>query len=195
MSEELTAEQIAQAAAEKEAADKAAAELAATDPEALRKQIAILNSENAQRRLKEKELAEQLEKFNADKRAAEEKALAEKGEFKGLYETLKAENEGKDGKIQAYEGALNKLLESEMANIPEAMQALIPAGDISTKLEWIATAKAAKLFDPAKGPKVREPGEFADGTLEAKLKEATEAGNLSAVISLKKQIFDKKQVQ
>lgn len=187
----MTPEEIAAQAAEKEAADKAAADKAAldaADPDALRKQIAILNSENAQRRLREKELAEKLEKFDADKKAAEEKALAEKGEFKGLYETLKAENEGKDSKITAYEGALNKLLESEMANIPEEMQALIPAGDISTKLEWIATAKAAKLFDAQSGPGVRESGEHGSNSISrqafdgmppaAKQKHLSEGGSI-----------------
>ena len=127
--------------------------------EAMQKEIATLNFENAQRRHREKELQDQVEQFNAEKKELEEKALAEKGEFKGLYEDLKVESEGKDKRIEKYEGTLKDLLEAETANIPEAMQGLIPSGDVASQLSWIAKAKEAKLFETPGGPDLKESGE------------------------------------
>lgn len=183
--------------AAKEAEEKAAAEKAASDalksqnPDDLVKQIAALNSENAARRLKEKELADKLEKFNTAQKEAEEKAAAEKGEYKGLWEEVKAANEAATAKVEVYEATLSKLLEAETANIPEDKRGLIPDGDVASQLAWIAKAKEAKLFEPVGGPGVRESGENPGDSLEVQYNEAVKSGNVQAAISLKKKIFDK----
>jgi len=144
---------------EEQAAHDAAQALVAANPEELKKQVAALNLENAQRRHREKELADQLAGFESKQKAEAEKAAAEKGEFKTLYEGLKGEHDGATARMVAMEGALNKILEVEIAAIPEKMRGLVPGGDVSAKLEWIAAAKTANLFTGAAGPGVRTPGE------------------------------------
>jgi len=187
----MSDEQAAQAV--KEAAEKAEAAKVSTDPTEIAKQIATLNQESAAKRIENKELREKLEKFEAAQAEAAEKAAAEKGEFKELYEKLKADSESKDSRVTAMAETLTKMLEAETANIPEEYRALIPTGDVTTALEWIATAKTAKLFEPKGGPGFRPAGESQAGTLEAELAAAKESGDILAQVHIKKQIFDKSQ--
>lgn len=178
------AEKAAQAAAEAEAIKNA-------NPEDLLKQIAILNSENASRRIKEKELADQLDKINAAKKSAEEKEALERGEHLTLLESTKGELETATGRLTAMEEALNKIYEVEEANVPEAMRALIPTGDIPTKLAWIATAKEAKLFEPKSGPGMRSAGEHSTTSLEEQHAAAMKEGNLTLALQIKSKIREK----
>ena len=191
--EEMAADEAAKAAASKAEAEKTAA---ATDPAELLKQIAVLNSENAARRIKEKEMAEQLATFNADKSAAEEKAALERGEHKEMYEKTKIERDKLQADLEAKDAALGTFLDAQIADIPEDKRVLLDHIEgIEAKLSFIAVLKAAKVFETPIGPEIRETGEFKSGTLEAQLAEAKKLGNLQAQISLKKQIFDKQNLQ
>ena len=188
------------AAAEKAEAEKAAAEKAASDPAELVKQIAALNQENAQRRTSAKELQDKLDKIEEANKAAELKAAEETGEFKKLYEELKASTEKKEASandmISTMEAALEKMLEAELANIPEAQRAVLDKFDnVSAKLDFIATAKETGLFKTTGGggPNVREPDEKENGTIEAQIAAAEKDGNVLQVVSLKRQKWKKEQ--
>ncbi len=157
-----------------EAAAKAAQEKAAADEKArvegltleqLQKENATLRYENAERRVETDKAAKAAAERADAQKAADDKVAAEKGEFKTLYEKLKAEQEGSAGKVTAMAETLNKMLEVETANIPEAFRGLIPAGDVMAALDWIATAKATKLFETPGGPGVRTTGEHRDNSI------------------------------
>lgn len=81
----------------------------------------------------------------AAQRAAEEQKLKEMGEFKALYEQVKAELEVlKPYKAKAEDAAavLKETVEAEIAQLPEDARALVPEYDDPRKtLAWINTNK------------------------------------------------------
>lgn len=185
-----------QKAADKVVADKAAEKKAALEAlpvSELVKMISTLNYENAGHRIASDKAAKAATDREDAQKLLDDKAAEEKGEFKGLYEKLKAEQEGSSGKVTAMTETLNKMLEVETANIPEAFRALIPAGDVMTALEWIATAKASKLFETPGGPGVRQTGEHQTDTLEAQHAEAMDKGNLALAMQIKSQMRQQTQ--
>lgn len=154
--------------ADKADADKASAKKAALEalPVAeLVKMISTLNYENAGHRVAADKATESASQATAAQKLLDDKAAEEKGEFKTLYETLKAEQEGSAGKVTAMTATLGKMLEVETANIPEAYRALIPQGDVMSALEWIATAKATKLFGKQNVLDVRDTGEHGKNSI------------------------------
>lgn len=189
------------AAADKVISDKAEADKAAAKKAALEampvselvKMISTLNYENAGHRIAGEKAATAATEAAAAQKIIDDKAAVEKGEFKTLYEALKAEQEGSTGKVTAMTATLDKMLEVETANIPEAYRALIPQGDVMASLEWITTAKASKLFEASGGPGVRQPGEPSTDTLEAQHAEAMKKGDLGAAMRIKSQMRQQTQ--
>lgn len=177
------------AAAQKVAQEKAAADektrLEGLTLGQLQKENATLRFENAERRVKSEKADKAAAEAAEAQKLIDEKAAVEKGEFKTLYEKLKGEQEGSAGKVTAMTATLDKMLEVETANIPEAFRALIPTGDVMSALEWIATAKGTKLFESSGGPVVRQTGEYAAGDLEAQHSQAMKDGNLQLAMSIK----------
>lgn len=94
-------------------------------------------------------LAEMRAKFE-ERSAAEEKAkqaaLKDQGKFKELYEAAAPKVE----QLTRYEAVINKILDAELKNVPESLKGLIPEGDPVSKLDWIAKAREAGAFTPAK---------------------------------------------
>jgi hypothetical protein len=189
--EKVTPEE--EAAKAKQAQEAEAARIAALEKDDLLKEIAKLNSESANRRVTNNELQEKLDKIEADRKAAEEAAAAEKGEFKTLYESQKEAVEAANAKAEAMTATLQKMLDAEVALIPENMRGLVPAGDVTASLEWIATAKAAGFFTTKDGGKINLNGEDGPDSLEAQYAAAEKDGNVSLMIKLKNQIAMKQQ--
>jgi hypothetical protein len=83
---------------------------------------------------------------------AEEKALAERQEFKTLYEKTKAELDtlqGVKAQVDAATAAMQKLVDAELQTLPEDQRGLVPAlYTPQQKLEWLAENKT-KLLRPA----------------------------------------------
>lgn len=48
---------------------------------------------------------------------------------------------------QRYQAALEGYLQKELAGIPEDMRDMVPALDITAKLEWLEKAKTRGIFD------------------------------------------------
>lgn len=168
-----TAEEI-KAAEVKKVADKVIADKALADEKArleglsleqLQKENATLRFENAERRVKSEKADKATAEAADTKRVADEKAAAEKGEFKTLYENLKADHEGSAGKVTAMTETLTKMLETETANIPEEFRSLIPTGSVTAALDWIAAAKSTKLFGKKTGLGVRQSGEHGKNSI------------------------------
>jgi hypothetical protein len=163
-----------------------------TDPAALAKQIAILNQENAKRRLNENNLTKKLEEIKKAELIAKETAAKENGEISGLYDGLKLEHETATARLTEMESALQKILDVEIGAIPEDKRVLLDHIDgAAAKLEFIATAKATNLFGTTGGPGVRETGEHSTDSLEAQHAQAMKDKNLPLAMSLKAQIRQK----
>lgn len=169
MTDEEKAANEAKAAADKLAADKAAEKKAALEAlpvSELVKMISTLNYENAGHRIAGDKAATEATEAAVAQKLIDDKAAIENGEFKTLYEKLKAEQEGSAGKVTAMEATLEKMLETEITAIPETQRVILDQfGTVLAKLDFIATAKATKLFETPGGPGVREPVEHQDGSM------------------------------
>jgi hypothetical protein len=85
-------------------------------------------------------------KLEAEKVAAT-KALEEQGKFKELYESTKGDHESLKSTVERQNTVISKLLEAEMAKVPEKFKTIIPQGDAISQLEWIAQARNAGVFE------------------------------------------------
>ncbi len=167
----------------------------AVDVEALQKEIATLKFENAEKRVARDKALQEVADNKATQDAAALAAKEKNGEFEVLYNDLKANSDKtattSTAKIEKLQGVVEKLLETELKAIPEAFRALVPTGDISEALAWVATAKETGLFNQGQALGVRDSGEQNLDTLEAQLAEAEKSGNIMAVLSLKRQIDER----
>ena len=104
-----------------------------------------VNSEN-------KKLRAELEAREKAERERTEKTLLEQERYKERADKRAAElteANAKAGKADAYEAAVNRLLETELASLPEEVRDLVPEDyEPHKKIDWIAKNKA-KLLKPA----------------------------------------------
>lgn len=90
---------------------------------------------------------EKLRTYETEREKAEEKRLAEQGEYKGLVDKLKPQAE----RMEAVDATLKEILALEIADIPEDKRELIPQGTPEVQLKWVKQAKAKGLFSAPEG--------------------------------------------
>jgi phage I-like protein len=95
---------------------------------------------------KNKELSDRLQALEDERKAETEKRLAEQNQWKELAEKRAADladAQGKVAKLSDYEKTLEKLLATEVEQIPETKRGLVP-DEMTTlqRLNWIAKNKA-----------------------------------------------------
>lgn len=92
--------------------------------------------------------AEALEKATQE---AERKSLEEQNNYKALYEKVQTENaslKDKAAKFTEMEGTQQKLLDAEIASLPEQYKDIVPSGlSVNGKLSWLSEHKA-KFMKP-----------------------------------------------
>lgn len=102
---------------------------------------------------------ERIREMEAVQKNTEEARLKEQNEFKSLYEKTKPKAE----LWEQYEPELNKMLDSEIAGIPEDKRDLIPAFDNPVKkMAWLQQARAKGLFSPP------DTGKTVPGSVQSK---------------------------
>lgn len=88
---------------------------------------------------------ERIREMEAAQKSFEESKLKEQNEFKSLYEKTKPKAE----LWEQYEPELNKMLETEIASVPEDRRVLIPEFDNPVKkMAWLQQARSAGIFSP-----------------------------------------------
>lgn len=85
------------------------------------------------------------EEAEAQRKQAE---LEQQGKWQEIVEDLKP----KAARVDALEATLKTYLDSEMEAIPEEYRKLVPKGDVTDSLSWIADAKASGLFSRPPAP-------------------------------------------
>lgn len=99
-----------------------------------------------------KKLRAELDAREKAERERTEKVLLEQARFQELAEKRGAElaeANAKASKAEAYEAAVNRLLEAELASLPEEVKELVPSEYSPDKqIDWIAKNKA-KLMKPS----------------------------------------------
>lgn len=99
-----------------------------------------------------KKLRAELDAREKAERERTEKVLLEQARFQELAEKRGAElaeANAKASKAEAYEAAVNRLLETELASLPEEVRTLVPEDyEPHKKIDWIAKNKAL-LLKPA----------------------------------------------
>lgn len=117
--------------------------------------------------------ADALEKAQQD---AEKKRLEEANQYKELYEKTQAELTNlkpKAEQLDDYEATLKKVLDAEIATLPEEFQDVVPES-LSTKekLDWLAKNKSkftkAEPFDIGAGKRGTKPDKSNELTAEEK---------------------------
>ncbi|KTQ67270.1 hypothetical protein, partial [Enterobacter cancerogenus] len=101
-----------------------------------------------------KSVKEQLDQFLAAQKQAEDDAAKQRGEYEQLYNTAqqevgtyKEQAEKTSARVQELEGLLGTMLDTKLADIPEAMRDLIPENlSPEQKLAWIDKAAARGVF-------------------------------------------------
>ena len=120
----------------------------ALSPEQLRAELEAARKEAASYRTK----LRQTEKAKTD---AEAKRLAEQGEYKSLYESVKAKADAADAlqeRLDAITAQAQAANERRIAAIPEHMRSLVPEYDDALKLAAWLDANAAVFSRPAPPP-------------------------------------------
>jgi hypothetical protein len=137
------------------------------------------------------------DKAKDDRRLADEKLLAEQGEFKTLAEQLQSQLDEKTGDIASRDERLAKYQERDevefkelLENVPEAFKALV--SDESLPLANRLQLAKAHVGVKTQTPGYRPPGEQGSETLQEQLTAAIKDGNVMAQISLKRQMAEKK---
>lgn len=135
------------------------------DPVELQKKIEELLNENASRRIKNKELNDQLGEFATLKEQIEankKKELEEQGKYKELLEdreTKLKEMLPLADKVKKYEEVLSKDLEKEIETLPETLKKMISESgkDKAEQLE-MARSLRAELGQSTSSPGTERPG-------------------------------------
>jgi multidrug efflux pump subunit AcrA (membrane-fusion protein) len=123
-------------------------EPAQLSPEQLRAELDAARKEAAKYRT-------QLRNTERQATAAEAKRLAEQGEYKSLYESVKAKADAADAlqeRLDAITAQAQAANERRVAAIPEAMKSLVPEYDDPLKLAAWLDANAAVFSRPAPPP-------------------------------------------
>ncbi len=84
----------------------------------------------------------ELQNYRNAEAARKLKEQQEAGKFQEVIDTLRPKAE----RVDTLEKTLKGYLDAEVAEIPEDMRSLVPAGDVTTQLEWVKKAKAAGVF-------------------------------------------------
>lgn len=92
-----------------------------------------------------KRAEQELEKYRQAEQERKQKELEEQGKLAEVVNLLKP----KADRADVLEATLKSYLDAEVASIPDDKRALIPEGDITSQLNWIAQAKALGVFSPA----------------------------------------------
>lgn len=114
-----------------------------TQPTASPEYAAELRAEAKQWRVKFQSLEKQMEKLTAEK---ERSTLEAKGDYEGALKIAMekaAQFEEKAKSAERYQEALNKLLTTQRAGLPEGIIKLLDKLDPADQLEWIAENKAS----------------------------------------------------
>ncbi len=142
--------------AEETAEQKAAAAAAAKQPTETEKKILDLETQNKALVKEAMEKKEHIRKLEDSRKAEEDKHLKDQNKYKELYEGASPTLE----RFKKLEPMLNTMLETEVAEIPEATRDLIPQfSTVEEKLLWVRNAKTKGLFaaPPAIDPKTGKP--------------------------------------
>lgn len=94
------------------------------------------------------ELEAKLKKYEE----AEAKRKQEELEAQGKWQEIVNDLKPKAAQVDAYKATLEKYLAGELEAIPEEYRDLVPTGDVTASLEWIANAKAKGLFSRQPAP-------------------------------------------
>ena len=120
----------------------------ALSPEQLRAELEAARKEAAKYRT-------QLRQTEKEATAAEAKRLAEQGEYKSLYESVKAKADAADAlqeRLDAITAQAQAANERRIAAIPDVMKSLVPEYDDPLKLAAWLDANAAVFSRPAPPP-------------------------------------------
>ena len=96
------------------------------------------------------EQLKELKKWREGQEKADAKRQEQERLQRGEHEEVIAELKPKAERAERLEGVLVSMLEVEIEQIPDKFKSLIPDGDVAAKLDWIAKAKSAGVFTPAK---------------------------------------------
>lgn len=125
-----------------------------------------------------KALRKRLDELDAEKKARDEKQLEEQGKYKELIDSLRSqlvEVSGKASKVEEYEATLGKLLQAELAALPEQSRRLVPEKlSIQDRLDYIAENRellvkpaAPNIGAGSKGTSGEPTGQVPNGFYEA----------------------------
>lgn len=128
------------------------------DPAQLKARLEYEISERSRLATVHEEMKAKYAKREAEEERGRQETLKKAGEFEKLYAEMAPKYETAASQAKRQEAALAAYYEAELKVVPENMKALIPEGDIVSRLEWITKAKAAGAI--AQGVKGRGP----DGT-------------------------------
>lgn len=143
----------------------------------LKKQIAELNRENAERRTTSNSVSAELEKFKADKLEDARLAAEKKGEFEALYQAANGELSTVKEQAASLTVVISSYLDKEIEKVPEDKREAIPNLPDAEKLEWLQT-HGQSLFGAQQtpGPGIKEQGKETSTTLQAQYEKAFAAG-------------------
>lgn len=102
-----------------------------------------------------KALKKRLDEADAEKKARDEKQLEEQGKYKELIDSLRSqlvEASGKASKVETYEATLDKILQAELAALPEQSRRLVPEKlPVQDRLDYIADNRELLVKPAAPG--------------------------------------------
>ena len=107
------------------------------DPAAAYRELQKLRQENADKRIRLQQIEQQVQ-------AERDKALAEQGDYKTLYESLQAKVEPLEETAQQLEATLAQMVKARRQNVPEYLHELLDGLDPVQQLAWL-DANADKL--------------------------------------------------
>lgn len=194
-----TPEEIAAQEAEKSAAQAAAEEAARRaaeqsgedsglpdDPKVLKQVIAQTRKEAASRRTQANEMKARLDAMEAEKRKAEETALAEQGKFKELAEQRQKDLEARQAELEQARAKLATFeareanetkrraaqVDADFAALPEEIRAEFPDADQRTKEVAIKLYQKASGKLPTKPPTLPSTAPQPPGSVDGLLSDA-----------------------
>ena len=112
------------------------------DPQRAYAQIQKLRDESAKYR--------QLKQQEEDRRRSE---LEEQGNFKALYEELKAQHDGTASKLEAYEQKVKGAVEKRLESLPKSISSLLSGLEPAEALAWLE-ANADEFQPKPKAPQM-----------------------------------------
>lgn len=162
-----------------------------TLPESVQKYIKSLRQEAATNRISAKEIAT---KYEADKKKldefakAEEKRVAEQGDFKKLYEDTKTKLDEfipYQEKVKSYETHFQKQLDAELEGVDESVKELIASSNKSLpeRLELARKMKGQAAAQDSQGSARPGGGLKPDGDYVKRFKEAKTSAERARILT------------